>query len=290
MAPVAQQNPRGRPVLRRPGTAAPVGVVIPVRNGHRTIGSVLRALARQQTDCTLHVVVVVDGSRDDTRSIAEQHARQLRKRGHVCEILTAPAGRAHAIRAGEAQLGPGLRLYVDCDAVLSENAVSELTRALAPGSGVHFASPRLIIRRSSSLLTRAYFRTWSQLPYVQNSPVTYGVYAVSAEGRARWAEFPLIHSDDKFARLHFEPEERRVVAKAAYEITPPDGLRRLVLTRRRYLAGNRELERAFPRLVEADLCRHAGALRSLTRTPPVWPSAPIFFLVYALALALDWST
>jgi glycosyltransferase involved in cell wall biosynthesis len=263
------------------------GVVIPVRNGEKTIGRALAALAAQRAEAPLHVVVVVNGARDDSRAVAERHARDLRSHGHVCEVMSSRPGRARAIRAGEARLPSGNRLYVDCDAVLSDNAVEELQRALMPGSGVHFAVPRLVIAPSPSRATSAYFRAWCRLPYVRNSPVTYGVYAVSAEGRRRWTELPLIHSDDKFVRLHFVPAERRVVFDATYEVVPPQGLRHLVRTRRRYLAGNRELAGAYPELVEGDLCRRTGSLRALMSVPWAWPSAAVFVLIYALAVILE---
>jgi glycosyltransferase involved in cell wall biosynthesis len=267
---------------------APFGVVIPVRNGERTIGRTLRALAAQCGDCALHVVVVVNGERDGTRAVVEQHVRELSARGHVCEVVTCAPGRARAIRAGEARLMTGNRLYVDCDGVLSENAVERLQAALAPGSGIHFATPELVIGPSRSRLTRAYFRIWSRLPYVRNSPVTYGVYAVSEEGRRRWSKLPLIHSDDKFVRLHFAPGERQVVEGTSYEVAPPHGPKRLLTTRRRYLAGNRELAGAFPELSGSDVCRRAGSLRTLLEHPSTWPSAAVFVSIYGLAAVLEW--
>lgn len=272
------------PILRPIGT---VGVVIPVRDGERTIGRTLRALAGQHGGSALHVVVVVNGERDRTYAVAQQHATTLRMQGHTCEVVRSKGGRAHAIRTGEARLPSGNRLYVDCDAVPSEHAIEELQAALEPGSGIHFAAPELVIGPSSSRLTRAYFRTWSRLPYVRNSPVTYGVYAVSAEGRGRWSQLPLIHSDDKFVRLHFRPAERRVVKGATYEVVPPRGLKRLLSTRRRYLAGNRELERAFPELMAADIRRRTGVLQMVMSAPRTWPSASVFLSIYAAAAVLD---
>lgn len=271
----------------RAAPAARLGVVIPVRNGAKTLGAVLDALAGQTTATQLHVAVVINGSRDGTRLAAERHALGLRARGHICEILTTEPGRARAIRAGEERLPPGNRLYVDCDAVLSENAVAELEQTLRPGSGVHFAAPALVIGPSASRATRAYFRAWSGLPYVRESPVTYGVYAVSPEGRRRWSQLPLIHSDDKFTRLHFHAGERAVATSATYRIVPPHGLARLLKTRRRYLAGNRQLAGAFPELARDDSSRSAGSVWSLMRNPLAWPSSALFLAVYAAAAVLE---
>jgi glycosyltransferase involved in cell wall biosynthesis len=273
-----------------PAVQPTLGVVIPVRNGARTLGAVLDALAAQTSPGRLHIVIVINGSRDDTGAVSERHALRLRAAGHTCEVhLTAP-GRAGAIRLAEDRLAPGNRLYIDCDAILSDNAVQALERALQPGSNVHFATPRLIVGPSSSRITRAYFRAWSRLPYVRESPVTYGVYAVSEEGRRRWSELPLIHSDDKFVRLHFDPAERRELSEAWYEIVPPHGWRRLLRTRRRYLAGNGELARGYPELVRRDRRRCSGAVSALLRNPRTWPSSAVFLTVYGTALALErWS-
>ena len=264
-----------------------IGVVIPASQGERTLGSVLDALACQRTDRTVDVVVVVNGSRDDTARVAADGARRLSAAGHICRVAESSPGRAHAIRLGESLLSPGIRVYLDCDALLSENAIEEFARALSPGSGVHFAAPRLELARSPSLATRCFFRTWQALPYVSDSPVTCGVYGLSEEGRARWGQMPVIHSDDKLARLHFARRERRLLEDATYSVEAPLGFGELVAARVRYLAGNRELAAIAPLLVTADLNRYRGVLRTVLRRPSLWPSTAVFALVYACALVRD---
>ena len=71
---------------------------------------------------------------------------------------------------------------------------------------------------------------------------------------------------------------------------PPHGWRRLLSTRRRYLAGNRELARAYPELVQRDRRRSGGTVRALLRNPRTWPSSAAFLTVYGIAVALEtWS-
>ncbi len=180
-----------------------------------------------------------------------------------------------------------IRVFLDSDAVVSENAMSELATTLAPGTGIHFAAPRLALARSSSLATRSFFRIWQALPYVRDSPVTCGIYAVSAEGRRRWSTLPALHSDDKLVRLHFRPEERLVVSSATYTVDPPYGLRALVSARRRYLAGNRELSAMFPDLTVEDLDRYRGVITTVLRRPQLWPSGTVFGAIYLAAFVLD---
>jgi hypothetical protein len=265
------------------GGAPPVGVIIPAREGGRTLGRVLEALACQDLERAMEVVVVVNGCRDNTAEVARMRAPQLERAGHRCRVTASQPGRGHSIRAAERIMGPGMRVFVDCDAVLSPNAIRELTDLMEEDRGIHFAVPHLVVASSPSVVTRAFYATWQSLPYVRESPVTFGVYAVSAEGRARWGELPLIHSDDKFARLHFQPCERAVAAGATYEVPPPRGLRALVAARKRYLAGNRELEERFPELAASDLPRHRGIVTTLLAKPSLWPSTAVFAAVYAAA-------
>ena len=267
-----------------------LGVVIPAREGAATLGSVLEALARQNTTRRMHIVVVTNGPRDGTARVAADHARRLCAAGHDCSVAVSRPGRAYAIRLGERLLPPGDRVVLDCDAVVSDNAMEELAVALGPGTGIHFAAPRLVLTRSRSLATRCFFRTWQALPYVRESPVTCGIYAVSADGRRRWSELPAIHSDDKLARLFFCAQERQVVATATYTVDPPHGFRALVAARKRYIAGNRELRTAFPQLAATDVHRYGGIVTTLLRRPRLWPSSLVFTAVYLAAIVQDrWS-
>ncbi len=269
---------------------ADIGVLIPACHGERTLPAALDCLARQRTDRTMDVVVVVNGSRDGTERVAAAGARLLGAAGHRCRVAESEPGRANAIRLGESLLSPGIRVYLDCDALLSDNAIEELGRVLAAGSGVHFAAPRLQLAPSPSPVTRCFFRTWQALPYVSESPVTCGVYALSEQGRTRWEKMPVIHSDDKFARLHFARPERRQLTDATYSVEAPFGFSELVAARVRYLAGNRELAEVAPGLVAADMDRYDRLAGTLLTRPRLWPSTAVFAFIYACALARYRST
>lgn len=259
-----------------------LGVVIPTHRGSILLDRSMGSLARQTLTRDLHVVVAVNDSRADSYDRAVELAPVLRAAGLACTVVRTPPGRSAALRAGDRLLPPGARLYLDQDAALSPDAVATLVAALAPGTGVHFAAPRVRLAPARSAVTRAYFRIWRELPYVRRSPATCGAYAVSAAGRARWDELPDLHSDDKWVRWHFAPHERQVVSAEWYEVVAPDGLRDLLRARRRYQRGNRELValEAQPPYPD-DHTRHHGIVRSLLANPAAWPAAAVFLAVHA---------
>ena len=151
------------------------------------------------------------------------------------------------------------------------------------GSGIHFASPRATVAESPSRLVRAYYSTWERIPYVRDSPVTIGVYTVSASGRQRWTRFPELHSDDKFVRLHFEPSERRCIDDVTYTVRCPASIGEMVRYRRRYTRGNRQLSELFPTLPDHDVKRYRGATKELLSRPSRWPAAATFLGVHLAA-------
>jgi glycosyltransferase involved in cell wall biosynthesis len=263
-----------------------VGVVIPAFHGAATLSRSIGSLARQRRAGRVDVVVAVNDGRADTLAEAVRLSGVLCETGASCRVLATAPGRSEAINAAEALLPRGPRFYLDQDAVLSPGALAAVADRLAPGGGVHFAAPRVEFASCPSRVSRAYYDVWRELPYVALSPVTVGVYAISARGRERWGRFPAAGSDDKFARLQFAPHERAVVADVSYEVIVPKGARELIRARRRYLRANRELA-AQEAIAAHDLPRHCGALRALARPPRRWPASAVFLGVYAAAAAAE---
>ncbi|MFC7530957.1 glycosyltransferase family 2 protein [Actinoplanes sp. GCM10030250] len=258
---------------------AVLGVVIPTHRGSALLSRSIGSLVRQTVTRDVSVVVAVNHGSGASYERAVSLAPELRATGMECTVIRTPAGRPAALRAADRVLPPGARLYLDQDAALSPGAVATLLAVLAPGTGVHFAAPSMRLAPARSVVTRAYFRIWRELPYVRGAPATCGAYAVSAEGRSRWGELPDLHSDDKWVRWHFAPHERRVVSAEWYEVVAPDGLPALLRARRRYQGGNRELGRLAARPpFPDDHTRHHGIVRSLLANPP---AAAVFLAVHA---------
>lgn len=262
------------------------GVVIPAYHGANTLERSMNSLARQCFGGALRVVVAVNDGRADTFEAAQRLAPTVRAAGVDCMVIRSAAGRTNAIAAAENELPAGPRLYLDQDAALSPDAITQLADVLEPGTGVHFAAPRPRAVRPRSALSRAFYRAWHELPYVREAPVTMGAYAVSAHGRQRWAQVPEIHSDDKWVRWHFAHSERAVLRDGTYEVVLPEGVRELIRARRRYHRGNgqlRDLRLPFP----DDSSRNSGAVRSLLARPTRWLESAVFLGVYSAAAVLN---
>src|SRR5215469_3002523 len=75
---ISLEQPRSMAALRDPAETAGVSVIVPAYNAavtlQRTLNSVL-----QQTRALWEVIVISDGSTDDTRTIAEEWARRDRR-------------------------------------------------------------------------------------------------------------------------------------------------------------------------------------------------------------------
>lgn len=261
-----------------------LGVVIPARNAVRSLPATLEALAGQHIppDVSVHIIVAVNASSDETTEVAEKYAPSFTGRRTDYRVIETAPGRARAFNEADRLLPAGPRLYLDQDAVLSPNALADLTAALERSpTAVQYVVPQLRLPALRSMAARYYYRTFLRLPYTRTSPVSLGAYAVSASGRRRWDAFPdALHSDDKFVRLHFEPAERSLLASVTYTVALPDGIRAIVQARRRYSRGNRELERRFPQLSCNDVSRYRDLLAAIGAHPPRWPGAAVYMLLH----------
>ena len=260
-------------------------IIVLAHDGAKVIWDALRSIARQSGVDAYHVIVAVNGCSDNTMEAASRAAKWFSTMPTVqYDVLECESGRAAAINQCEEYLSPGIRIYADHDAVLSENAVAVLVSRLRQGTGIHFGALRPCIARSTSPLVNGYWSTWQRLPYVRDAPATVGVYAVSVAGRDRWDRFPDVHSDDKFVRLHFSARERVRCEEATYQVQSADTVAELVAARRRYDRGNVELRRGYPDLAARDSGRHRGVARTLL-SPRRWPAVAGFATVQLAARA-----
>ncbi len=101
---MTRSRPRGKP---------PVSVVLPVRDGAATLGAALQSLSAQ-TFPRFEVIVVDDGSRDDTAHVARQWKR---RDGRIRLVRTPRAGIVPALRRGLAEARATLIARMDADDV-----------------------------------------------------------------------------------------------------------------------------------------------------------------------------
>ena len=266
-----------------------ISVIIPAYQEEAVIGGCLGALVAQTVladrACAVEAIVVANGSTDRTAEIARAWVAPASKAGLRLEVveLTAP-GKAQALNEGDRRASGSIRVYLDADVICGPGLLRDLSSALATDAP-RFASGELTIRPPQSAVSRAYGRVWTALPFVRDGVAGCGLYAVHAAGRRRWAAFPAIHSDDKFVRLCFAPEER-VQVPSRYLWPLPEGLRNLVRVRRRWCEGNLELRRCFPELERNNGPgrRLSQSLRRALNLNPI--DLTVFSAVYALASGL----
>jgi glycosyltransferase involved in cell wall biosynthesis len=109
-----------------PASNASVSVIIPTFNGGSGLGPTIASLQRQ-TLRPVEIIVVDDGSTDDTRVVAER-GRAL---GLVDMVIChgTRCGRSAAINAAARFAGGDLLLTVDADTVFEPTAVARLAAA-----------------------------------------------------------------------------------------------------------------------------------------------------------------
>lgn len=105
-------------------TKPTISIVIPVRNGAATLGDCLRALRGQSLSATYEIIVVDDGSTDDSAEVSLRAGiAPIRQAG-----LGAPAARNAGIAAARGQWVA----FTDADCVPSRRWLKSLLDAVAP--------------------------------------------------------------------------------------------------------------------------------------------------------------
>ena len=226
-------------------------VILPAANEERYLGPCLASLYEQRAAPPLHVIVSANGCTDGTVAIARDHIAAFAARGHVLVCLDHPwPDKIAALNRAEAAIPPALvnasRLYLDADVTCDPDLCAQLASALATDEPA-YATGKLVVTRSSSVVTRLYAAVWEQTPFGRSSALGAGLFAVNAAGRHRWQMFPPAISDDTFVRWCFAPSER-VEVPAKFHWPMVSGLTDLIRVRGRQDHLVQQVRTTFPEL------------------------------------------
>jgi glycosyltransferase involved in cell wall biosynthesis len=258
-------------------------IVVPAYNEEAVIGRVLQSMLNGAMPRELDIVVVANGCRDRTADVARACGRD------VTVIETELASKPAALNTGDAHARGYPRIYIDADIPIDVHTVRRLVEALnTPGALA--ATPTMRIEVAGRPWpVRAYYRVWTQLPYITDGQLA-GVIALSEAGRARFGAFADVSSDDLWVRGHFDPEERQRLDDCEYVVQAPRTLRSLVHVKTRSYAGAIELGRRFPDIAVRARGRGGarGRVRALARKPRLWPALAVYTYVWGAARVRGW--
>ena len=255
-----------------------ISVLIPAHNEADYITACLRALfasaKHMPPEIPVEVLVAANGCRDDTAA----RARALfPPEGWHLRVLEQDHGsKTGALNLAEAAARGSILVYLDADVLIEPALLSQIAAALATDDA-RYVSGTPTVTPARSAITRAYAAFWTQLPFVRNGVPGFGLFAMTRAGRARWADWPDIISDDTFARLQFAPTER-LRLPGRYQWPMVEGLRNLVRVRRRQDRGVQQIATLYPGLFRNDdkIRVTALGLAALARR------SPLGFLAYGV--------
>ena len=228
-----------------------LSVIIPAHNEAALIGPCLQAVLGSNGGFPVEIIVVANGCDDNTAEIAGNYKADAKSRGWDLVIIDiAKGGKLGALNAADQAAQYDQRMYLDADVVVSPHLLAQISTRLECREA-QYASGTLIIPRPASAISRAYRAIYRRVPFMTHGVPGAGLFALNAAGRARWAEWPDIISDDTYARLMFAPNERAKVL-ASYNWPIVEGWRNLVAVRRRQNAGVAEIRARYPELLMND--------------------------------------
>lgn len=207
--PAAYLASRRATLLPAPPASVPVdlkgAVIIPAHDEASVIERTLRCLAPLKEAPGMEVIVVCNGTSDDTADRARRFAGV-----HVVEIPE--ASKTAALNEGDRLATTWPRIYLDADIETTAIAIADVLRTLDEhGDSLEAARPASRYDTAgASALVRAYYRARVRIPSFAEALWGAGAYAVTQTGHQRFAEFPAELADDLFIDRLF-PADRRVV-------------------------------------------------------------------------------
>ena len=254
-----------------------ISIIIPAHNEASVIRRTLHAMTVGADAAEVEIIVVCNGSTDDTAAIARQFGPIVRV------VETDLAGKAHALNLGDAAAHGFPRIYSDADVVLSMSAIKRLAGRLSDGDVLVVAPISEMDLAGCSWAVRAYYSIRSLLPSGREGIGGSGVYALSQAGRARFAEFPSVTADDGYVRIQFQPDERETLWDVSSKVFAPRTLKNLIATKTRSHYGSLELARRFPTQWKNRGESNRAPLKQLFKQSRFWPKLSAYCFVTLVA-------
>jgi glycosyltransferase involved in cell wall biosynthesis len=252
--------------------SARLSVVIPAHDEAAVIARLLGALVSDPRSDELEIVVVANGCSDATARVARAFEPAVR----VAEIEE--ASKISALETGDALASHFPRAYVDADVEVEVPTLLALADVLEAPGGALVASPRLEVdTRDASWAVRQHYRVWELSDYRRDGHIGSGIYAMSAEGRSRFATWPRVIADDRFVQQLFLPAERKTLDEHAFTVRSARTLAAHLRRSTRIARGNLELPSAVQRAPdEPARDRAANLLGRVARRPGLWAAFAVY--------------
>lgn len=255
-----------------------VSVVVPAHDEQARIGRTLRILLAEADDGEFDVVVVCNGCTDAT-------ADEARRVPGVRVVEIEQASKIEALRVGDRCAGGFPRIYLDADVHLPTATARALAEPLQEGRGLVAGVPGRYRLDAAPLRVRLFYEFRQRLPVFADGIIGAGVYALSAEGRARFGSWPDVMGDDQFIYRLFAPHERVVRRDLHTLVEPASDLRTLVRRGVRVRRGNAQLSVELPALAAPPAGLRRTVMASLG-SPRGVASMVVFG---AITLAIRWA-
>ena len=148
---------------RRNGAAAayqpPVAVLVPAYNEEKVIESTVQSVLASHYP-SLRVIVIDDGSKDATLSVARNLFRRQIAEGRVLVLTQINAGKAQALNLGLAQVTEEIFVGIDADTLIDPDAIARLVQ--------HFTQPNVgAVAGNTKVGNRVnWWTNWQALEYI----------------------------------------------------------------------------------------------------------------------------
>jgi glycosyltransferase involved in cell wall biosynthesis len=244
-------------------------IIIPAHNESAVIEHTLRVLLDGFAPNEVAVVVAANGCTDDTVAKARAAASWI-------TVLDMPVpGKTGAIRAAEAQLGPGPRIYLDADVAMSAGSAKAVFARLAAGAG-GARPPALVDLEGASWLVCSFHRARGRLFSVQQEFSGGGSYGLSWETRQLFGAFPDVLGDDLFAARVVPAGKAEIIDAPPVVVHPPRDGRSLTRVLARNVCGNRQLGVMFPDIAPLTTKQTVVSLMRSVRGPSSLVDATVY--------------